>query len=177
MTGSESTKANTRIEPRPPMRAMYGVALFLHEEKKLDEALELFQALMVLKMNDNQGVRYSLATAAASKSNAMTNSRSYRGDVSASLLYTKALYFFRKLGASDKANKALLRLSATMFTCRFFFPRCSILPNQPPDRIGIGNQAEAIAYTLNFDESLIPSPWPPQLDGTGVSKAAPKDVH
>ena len=162
------------LETRPPMRAMYGLALFLHEEKKLDEALELFRALMVSTRTTTKefAIRWQRRS---SKSNAMTNSRSYRGDVSASLLYTKALYLFRKQEHRIKRIK-LLRLSATMFTCRYIFPRCWI---SQTSRLTASVSAikRRQLHTPWIAMTLVRSPWRVQLDGTGVSKAAPKDVH
>ena len=45
------------LENRPFLRCLHGLALARYEEEEVEEALSLFQELLSLNPNDNQGVR------------------------------------------------------------------------------------------------------------------------
>ena len=45
------------LENRPFLRCLHGLALVKYEEGAIEEALRLFQELLSLNPNDNQGVR------------------------------------------------------------------------------------------------------------------------
>ena len=45
------------LENRPFLRCLHGLALARYEEGRIEEALRLFQELLSLNPNDNQGVR------------------------------------------------------------------------------------------------------------------------
>lgn len=46
------------IETRPLMRALHGLGLVLWKQRKVSAAIEIFEQMMQMNPNDNQGVRY-----------------------------------------------------------------------------------------------------------------------
>ena len=50
------------IETRPYMRAKAGLAACYYAKEKADKAIEIYEELLELNPNDNQGVRYVLLT-------------------------------------------------------------------------------------------------------------------
>ena len=98
------------LETRPYMRARQGLAQCLWEAGHREEAAEHYQELLRLNPNDNQGVRYSLATLLLDLDRDQDLRRlvaEYEDDASAVWAYTKALLAFRDGGESPQANKLL----------------------------------------------------------------------
>ena len=50
------------IETRPYMCAKAGLADCLHAKGKIDKAIEIYEEMIELNPNDNQGIRYQLST-------------------------------------------------------------------------------------------------------------------
>lgn len=143
------------FETRPPMRAMFGLALCLQEQEKLVEAIELFRALMVLNPDDNQGVRYPLAEAfykAHCDEEFEKLIAANKSDPSAALLYTNALYLYRKLGATDIANKALLKAFKSNVFVPIFISEVWECPDEAPDRIVFGDESEAASFMVDYGD-------------------------
>jgi tetratricopeptide (TPR) repeat protein len=63
MLNDPETHFWSELKTRPYLRSMYGLATVLHEDGQLKEAIDLFQQLMRLNRNDNQGVRMHLLPA------------------------------------------------------------------------------------------------------------------
>lgn len=97
------------LENRPFLRCLHGLALVRYDEGKMEEALALFQELLALNPNDNQGVR-ALALEALFKlgklEDALEITKQYRQDIMPETMYGKALALF-KLGHRKEANLAL----------------------------------------------------------------------
>jgi tetratricopeptide (TPR) repeat protein len=141
------------LEARPVLRAMAMLATELQLNDELDEALALYRQLMKLTPNDNQGVRYQLASClyeahcdAALEKLFKDNS----DDPSAALLYTKALHLFRKEGASKRANTALLKAFDANPFVPVFMSEIVEMPDNSSGRIGFGDETEAAAYIDDF---------------------------
>jgi len=97
------------LENRPFLRCLHGLALARREVGEVEEALSLFQELLLLNPNDNQGVRV-LALEALFRlgrlEDALKITEQYRDDVMAETLYGRALALF-KLGRRPEATIAL----------------------------------------------------------------------
>ncbi len=97
------------LENRPFLRCLHGLALARYDSGEIEEALRLFQELLSLNPNDNQGVRV-LAVAALFKlgrfEDALEITRQYPDDAMSETLYGKALALF-KLGRRRQATLAL----------------------------------------------------------------------
>lgn len=144
------------LEARPYMRARQGLAETLWGLGQTDEALAHFQEMLRLNPNDNQGIRYHLASLLLQLNQDIELAKlikRYQGDPSASWLYTKALLAFRKDGPSAKANQALkVALNQNPHVPAYLISRKRI-PNRMPDYIGLGDENEAIDYAaehLNY---------------------------
>ncbi len=138
-------------ETRPLMRAMEQLAIALQWEDELSEALSVYQELMVLNPHDSQGIRYRLAgclfeTHADEQLEALLAANSE--DPRASFRYLKALYLFRKNGASERSAEILLDAYRKNCYVPMFLSDLVEMPAEPPEYISIGDELEAIAYVL-----------------------------
>ncbi|MCX5990896.1 MAG: tetratricopeptide repeat protein [Chloroflexi bacterium] len=97
------------LENRPFLRCLHGLALARYEEEEVEEALRLFQELLSLNPDDNQGVR-AMAEEALFKlgrlEDALKITEQYPDDVMSETLYGRALALF-KLGRRREATIAL----------------------------------------------------------------------
>lgn len=97
------------LENRPFLRCLHGLALARYDDGEIEEVLRLFQELLFLNPNDNQGVR-AIAAEALFKlgrfEDALRIIEKYREDVLPEILYGRALALFR-LGQRQEATVAL----------------------------------------------------------------------
>lgn len=97
------------LDNRPFLRCLQGLALTKYEDGEVSEALQLFQELLSLNPNDNQGIR-ALAVEALFKlaqfEQIIKVTGQYRNDIMPETLYGRALAFF-KLGQRKQATAAL----------------------------------------------------------------------
>lgn len=97
------------LENRPFLRCLHGLALARYEEGEVEEALILFQELLSLNPNDNQGVRAMSLEALfelGRLEDALKLVEQYPNDVMPETLYGRALALF-KLGRQREATAAL----------------------------------------------------------------------
>ena len=137
------------IETRPYMRALLALADLLWVIGDRDEAIGLYQEMLRLNPDDNQGVRYIIIQyfAEANRDDlfeALLNE--YGEDPTAAVAYSKALWLFRKEGAGPAADAALDdALQKNPFVPQYLLGRRK-LPPRMPDYYGIGDRNEAIIY-------------------------------
>ena len=97
------------LENRPFLRCLHGLALAKYHEDKAEEALSLFQELLALNPNDNQGAR-AMAVEALFElgrfADALKITEQYIDDVMPETLYGRALALF-KLSRKREATAAL----------------------------------------------------------------------
>ena len=97
------------LENRPFLRCLHGLALAKYDNGEVEEALRLFQELLSLNPNDNQGVR-ALAVIAlfglGRLEDVLKLTERYRDDILPEVLYGRALALF-KLGRHRQATMAL----------------------------------------------------------------------
>jgi len=140
------------IETRPYMRARLGLAQCLWSFGKRDEAIRHYRELLRLNPNDNQGIRYLLASALLEMGNidSLHELLSKYNEPTAAWLYTKALVAYVRQGDSAEARK-LLKES---LNCNRHVPSYLLgekkLPKELPQRIGFGDKDEAVAYAAEF---------------------------
>lgn len=140
------------LETRPFMRSMEGMASCLWQLGRKAEALETYWEMLRLNPSDNQGIRYVMVDLLLN-TNRMPELEKllklYQGEGSAVWLYTKALVAYRKKGEYTSSTRALK--SAFRHNPHVFDYLCGKkrIPNRLPGYIGIGDDAEAIAYAAN----------------------------
>jgi len=140
------------IETRPYMRARDGLARCLWELGKHKEAVGHYQEMLRLNPNDNQGIRYILASCLLElgQINALQELLDKYDEPTADWLYTYALVVFLQQGNSSEARKRLLEaLEHNRHVIPYLLGE-KRLPKHLPDRVGFGDVSEAIAYAAEF---------------------------
>lgn len=97
------------LENRPFLRCLHGLALTKYDDGEIEEALQLFQELLSLNPNDNQGVRVVAVEALfnlGELESALVITMRYPDDVMPATIYGRALALF-KLGRRKEATVAL----------------------------------------------------------------------
>jgi tetratricopeptide (TPR) repeat protein len=137
------------IETRPYMRARAGLAETAEAMGEPNQAVEHYRELLRLNPNDNQGVRFALACRLL-KSRAYEELGKlldqYKDDATASWLYTRALWLFRKEGATKQANAELVKALKQNPFVPLYMLGAAQAPDEPPDFIEMGGEGEAIEY-------------------------------
>lgn len=142
------------LETRPYMRARQGLALALWELGEKGEAIEHYQQMLHLNPNDNQGVRYLLASALLEEG--MDDDlgellEAYEDDAGATWVYARALWRFRTEGDGEEARSALEEaISFNPFVPGYLLGRRG-MPGALPILVGFGDESEAAVY---FAEAL-----------------------
>ncbi|MGH2627208.1 MAG: tetratricopeptide repeat protein, partial [Anaerolineales bacterium] len=137
------------VETRPYMRALRRLADALWMLGAHHQAIENFGRMLRLNPSDNQGVRYILAGCLLAMGDdealgALLDQ--YPDDIGAELTYARALWSFRQHGPSA-ASRAALRaaIQRNPFVPLHLLERR--LPRRLPSSVGVGGEAEAIAFT------------------------------
>lgn len=138
------------IETRPYMRAKERLADCLCEKNKIDEAIKIYDEMLDLNHNDNQGVRYILSTLLLSENNFADYEvllNKYPDERMAAWRYNKALYHFKKSGKTAAGEKALLDAYESNKYAIDYLVGNKKLPKVLPEYMGIGDDKEAVHYT------------------------------
>ena len=137
------------IETRPYMRAKAGLADCLYAKKEVDKAIEIYEEMLELNPNDNQGIRYLLSTLLLSK-NDLTKFQQFiensEEEDCAVWNYNYALFHFKKTGQTAKSNKELLKAYKSNEYVIDYMLGIKKMPDELPQYIGIGDENEAISY-------------------------------
>jgi tetratricopeptide (TPR) repeat protein len=144
------------LENRPFLRCLHGLALARYEEEEVEEALRLFQELLSLNPNDNQGVR-AMAQEALFKlgrfEDALKITKQYPDDGMPETLYGKALALFRlgRRRAATMALKVAVEYSPLvrkeLLKTRHRLPR-----TEWPGLVTVGGADEAYYYWQNWGQ-------------------------
>jgi tetratricopeptide (TPR) repeat protein len=138
------------LENRPFLRCLHGLALAKYENEKIEEALSLFQELLSLNPNDNQGIR-AMAVQALFElgrfEDALKITDQYVDDVMPETLYGRALALF-KLGRKRKATATLKKavkylplVGKELLKMKHRLPRTA-----SPDVVTLGGADQAYYY-------------------------------
>ena len=139
------------IETRPYMRAKAGLAACYYAKEKADKAIEIYEELLELNPNDNQGVRYVLSTLLLGENNLSKYEvfvKTFDED-NAAWNFNNALYHFKKSGQSPKSDKALLKAYNSNKFVLDYLTGSKEMPHELPQYIGRGDESEAINYVAN----------------------------
>ncbi|MCL5881813.1 MAG: tetratricopeptide repeat protein [Candidatus Thermoplasmatota archaeon] len=135
------------IGTRPYMRAQEGLALSLWNSGRMDEAKNIYEELLELNPDDNQGVRYSLLLiymieGNADKAEELLNTYDEDG---ADWDYNRSLLLFRKSGVTIESKTALRKA----FSSNIYVPAMLVGAIDIPGRsnyITPGQPDEASSY-------------------------------
>jgi tetratricopeptide (TPR) repeat protein len=135
------------IETRPYMRARFGHAECLWSAGRHDEALGHLQELLRLDPGDHQGVRDVLLPRLLERGRddeAAQVLAAYEADPSSVLGYGRALLEFRHSGDGEAAQaKLAIAVRGNPYVTKYLTGTAR-LPDQFPDRYGLGTDEEAV---------------------------------
>ncbi|MCC7574583.1 tetratricopeptide repeat protein [Candidatus Woesearchaeota archaeon] len=137
------------IETRPYMRAKAGLADCFYVKNEVDKAIEIYEEMLELNPNDNQGIRYLLSTLLLSKedlSRFVGFIKNSEEEDCAVWNYNNALYQFKISGKTTKSDKELLKAYKSNKFVIDYMLGVKEMPNELPRYIGIGDENEAISY-------------------------------
>ncbi|MGA2616370.1 MAG: hypothetical protein ABSF26_02095 [Thermoguttaceae bacterium] len=149
------------LETRPYMRAREGLAQCLSEAGRREEAAGHYQEMLRLNPNDNQGVRYCLATLLLDLDRDQDLRRllaEYVNDPSAMWTYTKALFAFREGGESHPANKLLAQATKANKHVPAYLLGHKQLPTDLPPYVTRGGEDEAVSYAVGNRRAWLNAP-------------------
>ena len=137
------------IETRPYMRAKAGLADCLYAKKEIDKSIDIYEEMLELNPNDNQGIRYLLSTLLLGN-NDLDKFQSFMDESEeedcAVWNYNNALFHFKKFGKTKKSEKELLNAYESNPHVVEYMLGIKELPDELPEFIGIGDENEAISY-------------------------------
>lgn len=167
------------LETRPYMRAREGLALSLWHTGHREEAIEHYQRMLELNPDDNQGLRYGLADCLLELDH---NERlgellaRYEDEDSASWAYTKALWAYRKDGASEEAATILEEAVQTNpYVAHYLLGRGSF-SEALEELMGYGEEGEAVAYFFKHLSNWLRTPGAVEWLRDNVAEEALSDL-
>jgi len=138
-------------ETRPYMRARLGLAQCLWSQGEREEATAHYTDMLRLNPDDNQGIRYLLVNCLLEEGDDEALGellKQYEEDIAAVWLYGRALWTFRREGASKKANACLKEaMKRNRFVPSYLLGK-KRLPVRLPGSVSFGDETEAIAYAV-----------------------------
>ncbi len=137
------------LETRPYMRARLGLAQCLWAARRREEAADHYREMLRLNPDDNQGVRYVLASCLLDLDRDDELSKlleGYEDDASTEWAYTKALLAYRQEGDSERACKLLKRAVEANEHIPHYLVGARPMPRQMPEYVTFGGEDEAASY-------------------------------
>lgn len=137
------------LETRPYMRAKAGLADCLYAKKEVGKAIEIYEEMLELNPNDNQGIRYLLSTLLLDKEDLTKFElfiKNNEEEDCAVWNYNNALYNFKKFGRITKTDKILLDAYKSNEFVIDYMLGMKKMPDEQPQYIGRGDENEAISY-------------------------------
>lgn len=135
-------------ETRAFMSCMHGYADCLKNMGKFHDAVSVYEEMIRLNPNDNQGVRDQLLLYLI-RINDFNKFRKYdkmyKDDFGAFALFNRALFAFKTQGSTTTSNEILQRATESN---KFVIPRLikKTIADEFPESYGIGDENEAIYY-------------------------------
>jgi tetratricopeptide (TPR) repeat protein len=133
------------LETRPYMRAMEQLARLLGEEGIRLDAIGIYQRMLELNPNDNQGVRdplLGLYLETGDLKGARELLEKYKEDGSANFAWARVLERFLA-GKHDEASAALKQARKTNRHVELYLTARKTLPKHPPEMYSLGSEEEA----------------------------------
>ena len=137
------------IETRPYMRARFGLADVQWMLGYRDEAISYAQEMLRLNTDDNQGVRYVLVHwLLLDERNAELEQlfADYKDDIGVDLIYSRALYAYRREGDSRQSRKHLKEAVRWNKHVPDFLLQRKYPSLERKDYVKMGGEDEAIMY-------------------------------
>ena len=136
------------LETRPYMRAREGLACELWTMGRGEEAVDHLQEMLRLNPNDNQGVRYTLASFLLNlnRDEEVARLLDQYDDAMATWAYSKALLAFRRQGDTPEARQLLMMAHKRNAFVPGFLLGEEPVPIERPDHHGLGDRNEALCY-------------------------------
>lgn len=137
------------VETRPYMRALAGLADCLYAKGEDDKTLAIYERMMKLNPNDNQGIRYLYSTLLLSTNDLIKFKvfiKSSEEEDSAVWTYNIALYRYKNTGQSARSDRALQEAYKSNKHVIDYMLGVKELPEQQPRYVGRGDENEAVAY-------------------------------
>jgi tetratricopeptide (TPR) repeat protein len=138
------------LETRPYMRSLEGLAASLWALGERGESISYYRRMLELNPNDNQGVRYELASRLLEEERDEELGElleQYEEEASADWLYTRALWRFRTEGAGEQARAHLEEAtSANPYVPLYLLGKKNFLSQGLPELVGLGDESEAVSY-------------------------------
>lgn len=144
------------LETRPYMRALEGKARCLWELRRREEALDVYQDMLRLNPNDNQGMRYLLLDLLLTmnrEAELVKLISKYKDEWSTVWLYTHALLEFRKSGPSAIADRKLRNALEQNPHVVSYLTGKKRVPRRYAQLVEWGGESEAVQYAsghLNY---------------------------
>jgi tetratricopeptide (TPR) repeat protein len=136
------------LETRPYMRSLEGLAASLWALGEREESISHYRRMLELNPNDNQGVRYELASCLLEEERDEELGElleQYEEEASADWLYTRALWRFRTEGAGEQARVDLKEAtSANPYVSLYLLGKKNFLSQGLPELIGL--EAPPVGY-------------------------------
>jgi len=139
------------LKTRPYIRAKAGLADCLYTKNEVDKAIEIYEEMLELNPNDNQGIRYLLSTLLLGKDD-LTEFELFiknREEDCAVWNFNDTLYNFKKFGKKAKTEKILLNAYKSNEFVIDYMLGIKKMPKEQPQYIGRGDENEAIAYVFD----------------------------
>lgn len=137
------------METRPYMRAKAGLADCWMQKGKDDKAIEIYEEMMALNPNDNQGIRFILSTLLLKKKD-LTKYRNFVENTAGVICdpwpYNNALYQFKISGQTETSDYALFEAYKNNIHIIDYILGIKSMPNELPMYIAIGSEYEAVSY-------------------------------
>jgi len=139
------------IETRPYMRAREGLAHMLLMTGKKEEAAKHFYEMLELNPDDNQGIRYLLATCLQElddRERLRQLFKVYKEEMNTLWVYAETLLSFRETGASQQSQKLLQKAWDTNPHVRAYLTGEKSVPEMLPEYVRDGSEEDAIDYAM-----------------------------
>lgn len=144
------------LENRPFLRVYEGLALDYQHAKRLREAIEIFENIISLNPNDNQGCRCSAIWCyfeLNEPDRVLDICGKYKEDLMPELSYGKVLALFQK-NMQDEAKEAAKEAIRDMplVARELTSERHKVAKGETPEYVTIGGRDQAYAYWSDFGE-------------------------
>jgi tetratricopeptide (TPR) repeat protein len=144
------------LENRPYLRACNGLGCCFLMVEEFDSARRIFNHLLVMNPNDNQGVRalaIKVAFATGNPAEVLEICDHYEGDILVDTLYGRPLALFQ-MGKTAQAKKALaIAIDTYPLVARILVKKRHRVPKDySPARVTLGGADEAYDYWMNLGE-------------------------
>lgn len=143
------------VETRPYMRARAGLADCLWVLGQQDAAIAHYRELLRLNPNDNQGIRYRLLSCLIERRDLGAAEEligRYPNEITADWYFSRTLVAFMGHGDCDEARRRLREATKRNPHVLPYLLGRRRLPGVLPERVGLGDESEAIAYVAEFGD-------------------------